>query len=147
MNQNHNITDGKHIHDFLVGGKAMFTIRSHKTGKHFTYKISKSKKIIGMYFVSINSYDKPLLNGSVGKWSYIGVLTEEPNGELYFRTTQKSTIGRGDKRVDTFMWFVRHHEHLFNCDFFHIGKCGKCGRTLTDPTSIEIGLGPICRKF
>jgi hypothetical protein len=26
-----------------------------------------------------------------------------------------------------------------------IGACGICGRTLTDPTSIEIGIGPICR--
>jgi hypothetical protein len=27
-----------------------------------------------------------------------------------------------------------------------IGQCGICGRTLTDPTSIKIGIGPICRQ-
>lgn len=26
------------------------------------------------------------------------------------------------------------------------GRCGCCGRELTDPTSIEIGIGPICRE-
>jgi hypothetical protein len=26
-----------------------------------------------------------------------------------------------------------------------IGQCGICGRTLTDPISIEIGIGPVCR--
>jgi hypothetical protein len=28
---------------------------------------------------------------------------------------------------------------------FHEGRCGKCNRKLTDPTSIRIGLGPVCR--
>jgi hypothetical protein len=27
-----------------------------------------------------------------------------------------------------------------------IGACGICGRTLTDPTSIKIGIGPVCRQ-
>jgi len=31
-------------------------------------------------------------------------------------------------------------------DIFHIGNCGYCGRPLTDPESIFIGLGPTCRK-
>lgn len=26
-----------------------------------------------------------------------------------------------------------------------IGKCGECGRTLTDETSRELGIGPVCR--
>jgi hypothetical protein len=32
-------------------------------------------------------------------------------------------------------------------DHFHIlhqGRCGKCARPLTDPVSIELGLGPVC---
>ena len=28
----------------------------------------------------------------------------------------------------------------------HIGKCCKCGRKLTDPKSIELGIGPECAK-
>ena len=27
-----------------------------------------------------------------------------------------------------------------------IGRCGVCGRTLTDPDSIELGIGPICAE-
>lgn len=26
-----------------------------------------------------------------------------------------------------------------------VGRCGVCGRTLTDPESISLGIGPICR--
>jgi len=28
-----------------------------------------------------------------------------------------------------------------------IGSCAICGRTLTDPTSISIGIGPVCRGY
>lgn len=28
-----------------------------------------------------------------------------------------------------------------------IGRCAICGRTLTDPHSIEIGIGPVCREY
>jgi hypothetical protein len=31
-------------------------------------------------------------------------------------------------------------------DVKHCGYCGKCGRVLTEPESLESGLGPICRK-
>lgn len=29
-------------------------------------------------------------------------------------------------------------------EFWHSGRCSKCGRELTDPVSIENGLGPVC---
>ena len=29
-------------------------------------------------------------------------------------------------------------------EFYHAGKCGCCGRTLTVPESIVTGLGPVC---
>jgi len=32
-------------------------------------------------------------------------------------------------------------------DIFHLGKCLKCGKTLTDSNSIEVGFGPVCRNF
>ena len=31
-------------------------------------------------------------------------------------------------------------------EIWHEGKCGKCGRPLTVPSSIENGLGPSCLK-
>jgi hypothetical protein len=31
-------------------------------------------------------------------------------------------------------------------EIWHEGKCGKCGRQLTVPSSIETGIGPECIK-
>ena len=31
--------------------------------------------------------------------------------------------------------------------FYHLGKCIKCNRPLTDSNSIEAGLGPHCRSI
>ena len=32
-------------------------------------------------------------------------------------------------------------------EIMHLGKCLKCGRTLTDAKSIEMGLGSVCRSI
>jgi hypothetical protein len=45
-----------------------------------------------------------------------------------------------------------HFDHFPNAqdnfvtsaEFHHCGFCCRCGRTLTDPASIESGIGPIC---
>jgi hypothetical protein len=31
-------------------------------------------------------------------------------------------------------------------ELWHEGRCGKCGRALTVPESIESGLGPVCES-
>ena len=34
-----------------------------------------------------------------------------------------------------------------NLIVYHVGKCGRCGKKLTDPESILTGLGPSCSKY
>jgi hypothetical protein len=34
--------------------------------------------------------------------------------------------------------------HWGQVEMYHMGACGRCGRPLTDPESIQRGLGPIC---
>lgn len=33
-----------------------------------------------------------------------------------------------------------------NIEVYHTGNCSYCGRELTDPVSVHIGIGPICRS-
>jgi hypothetical protein len=36
--------------------------------------------------------------------------------------------------------------NYLNFEVWHEGKCGKCGRALTVPSSILTGIGPECSK-
>lgn len=52
------------------------------------------------------------------------------------------------KEVQIVKFFIFHLQHKTLPSFmnvYHVGRCGKCGRPLTDPGSINIGLGPVCR--
>ena len=138
-----NLKDAK---AFAFAGNALITLESRKTWKHFTYKIkakakdkAKDNDKKDFFFVSY------LANGSAdeGDFAYLGIVADGK-----FRTTKNSRAGSDTEVARAFDWFMRlpgpdmpnqlvvHHE----------GRCGKCGRTLTVPESIESGIGPECRK-
>ena len=63
-----------------------------------------------------------------------------------------------NKRITTeapsykaFVWLfvnMKHEQILDKCVLiYNSGKCAKCGRTLTDPESIERGLGSECFTY
>ena len=66
-----------------------------------------------------------------------------------FRHSKKSKISNDAKSAIVFD-YVFHHLGMktlnTSIEIFHDGRCGRCGRQLTDPTSVETGLGPYCRK-
>ena len=44
-------------------------------------------------------------------------------------------------------WALRHlaqDDMPEQLEFWHEGRCARCGRALTDPASIEAGFGPEC---
>lgn len=44
-------------------------------------------------------------------------------------------------------WFGKTAgQDLPECEVWHEGRCGRCGRKLTVPESIETGIGPDCAK-
>lgn len=52
-------------------------------------------------------------------------------------------------QAETWAWFWTRivHGHLpDNVEVWHEGRCGRCGRTLTVPSSIETGIGPVCAR-
>lgn len=127
--------------DFLYGGKAIMTIQSNKTQKHFTYKIVKNKKAEKeMYFVS-------LLTGpsNTSDYTFLGTIF----GQGTFRHGSKSKIGAESLGAISFNWFVKrlHENNITNqVNIFHEGFCCCCGRTLTTPESVAAGIGPECSK-
>lgn len=121
--------------DYILGGKAYVTFQNPQTGNRFTYKVIKHK-VDDIYFVHV------LTNSDV--YMFLGTIIN-----YGFRHSKKSKIDRDNKSVIVFD-YVFHHLGMgtlnSSIEIFHDGRCGKCGRQLTDPLSVETGLGPYCRK-
>ncbi len=121
---------------FLLAGKAFVTFRSEKTQTRYTYRIVQAKDK-ELWFVS-------LLIGPENStsYSYLGVIQNNS-----FRLTPKSRLPIGSVPVKAFKWvfdrLVKGIEPK-DVEIWHEGKCGRCGRLLTVPESIERGIGPEC---
>jgi len=132
----------KNVLEFILAGKAFFTILSVNTQTRFTYKVVKRKEKkdgVTIHFVSV-------LNGADNSkdYAYMGCIIDGKK----LVVTEKSRITRQAKSYIAFDW-------LFNrivsgkgipagVKFYHAGRCGRCGRKLTVPESIESGFGPEC---
>jgi len=132
---------------FALAGNAIITLQSLKSGAHFTYKIQlpHDHEPKPDFYVTSQSH-KPkwfvkVLRGSPdeGEWQYLGMIA---GGE--FRATKASNGREQSPSFKAFSFFFKsttlHPELVVR----HEGKCGRCGRTLTVPESIDRGIGPEC---
>lgn len=131
--------------DFVWAGRAIFTVSS-KTGEHYTYRVNKQVEESRtdrdriLYFVG-------LLIGpdNTSDYTYLGVL--EDTG---LRLTRASKLDSDSKPVRVFDWALRviKGEQILPQGYMieHAGRCGSCGRMLTDPESLRTGIGPVCRE-
>jgi len=128
---------------FALAGNAKFTLRSVKTGTRYTYKVRRAEEKEGQthprWFVS-------LLTGSDNDadFTYMGMIDEG----LTFRLTKSSKLAATSTPVAAFDWFFKRlaakRVTPDGVEVWHAGRCGRCGRTLTVPESIEQGFGPEC---
>lgn len=129
---------------FFFGGKAIFTV-SNNSGKHYTFKVSKAPSNPNfqgeMFFVSV-------MTGSdnLSDYTYMGVLHKR---DCRMVTTKKSKISPGDVRYKTAQWAINKILTDTLPEGYavrHAGRCCACGRLLTNPESIDAGIGPECAK-
>jgi hypothetical protein len=128
------------VQRYMLAGRAKITIRSVKTGNRFTYKVTK-KKEGAIWFVN-------LLRGpdNENDFQYMGVIKPSGKGFIFTRTA-KSRVTDDAVSMEAFKWmFNRVSVNLLpdNLEVWHEGTCGRCGRSLTVPESVERGLGPEC---
>ena len=132
----HAVTDPKAAKLFVEGGKAIFTVVSKKTGTRFTYRVKKSDD--GMVsFCSVRT-------GS--NYTYVGYSkTHFPGDGLKWSAKSKFTPASQEFMGLAFTLSMLSQGYIHpQMEFWHEGKCGCCGRPLTDPVSIERGIGPDC---
>jgi hypothetical protein len=126
---------------FIFAGNATVTILNTKTGNRFTYNIKKLKTSTDenpLFFVKV------LTGPEV--YSFIGSMNKDKN----YKHSQKSKINSEAQSVKVFKYVLTKltEDKLDECvEIWHEGKCGRCGRQLTVPESIETGLGPECIKM
>lgn len=118
---------------------AKFTVRSLKTGKDFTYRISRS--VFKDKWYTHVEVEKGYLNfNRLGTYNASkGVIT---NKGVQVQSTAADAISYILRQVT-----AGKHEWLdTQVDVMHTGACIVCGKELTDAYSIENGIGPICSK-
>jgi hypothetical protein len=135
---------------FVIAGNATFTIdipsdfcEKNKTCKsHYTYKVLKWKKE--------EKWSIYLLAGpdNTQDFEYLGMINPETGA---VKLTKKSNYKpeswpvRIVARILLRLW-ANEMDQVTKHGFalMHEGRCGMCGKKLTTPESIELGLGPTC---
>lgn len=141
---------------FLLAGNAKFTIsvpQQFQTGgmaARYTFRIKRSEPTAQFpkpaWFVS-------LLTGPDNETSYtylgkLGEFTGQVVTTQKSRYTQDSNPVRLLNKVLVRVWCDDHQAfEQYGFQIRHEGKCGRCGRTLTVPESIDVGIGPECQEI
>ena len=137
-------TNAADIKTYTLAGNATLTLTSQKTGARYTFRIGQAKdRETGerqpMWFVG-------LLTGpdNYADYTYMGIIS---GAQHMFRLTAKSRYAADSVPVKAFEFFwnrVVEEQMPPQMEIRHEGSCGRCGRKLTVPESIDRGIGPEC---
>lgn len=130
------MTDQESIRRFATAGRAVLTLANRKRGTHVTLKLRANQRQAGQFFVSANTGPE--------RFTYLGMT--DAAGKFW--KTQGTAVNDDHPALQAAKFFC---ERVLGDGFTapsleirHEGKCGRCGRPLTDPGSIDAGLGPDC---
>jgi hypothetical protein len=124
-----------------LAGNATITLQSLKTLVHYTYRVRQAtdrqtqEPVKDLYFVNLLTDG----NADEGEFTYLGILSDGA-----FSLTAKSKLQASSGPVAAFRYYWGLPELSEHLAVRHEGKCGRCGRTLTVPESIDAGIGPDC---
>lgn len=130
---------------FALAGRAVLTLRSLKTGKHYTYRLVQ----VGG---TPHLYDVEWLASYPGKGRPLGRMSRMPSGRVLLMPHGGWARNLAEPEPwSAFVYFARRilgsegaAPHL---EVRHENHCGRCGARLTHPESIDSGLGPECRAI
>lgn len=136
------------IRRFIYAGNAKFTVVSRASGVRFTYRVRRKSPLDDFWFISV-------LTGpdNMADYQYLGYLYGNVVGGdgVYRHGGQRAKISTEAPSAKAWDWFFRQIQELGTkadqMEVWHEGTCGRCGRTLTVPASIENGFGPECLNY
>lgn len=129
------------IRAFITAGKAIFTLQGQTA--RYTFKVSK-REASDQY--TQDAWFISLLTGpdNLADYTYMGMLDA---GTGAVRLTKASKYREDSQPFKAISWAfgrIWAGRSIEPATFYHVGRCGRCGRALTVPSSIESGFGPEC---
>lgn len=149
---------------FVLAGDAIFTVEPSDTFReamaqlgreyheHYTYRVeSVTFPAKGVWPATTHYFVKSLAGpDNTSDYVYLGTLNPD-TGEV--RITKKSAFPETATRVQiirkVLARLIKDEGKLIEdagWKVHHEGRCGRCGRLLTVPESIESGIGPECGR-
>jgi hypothetical protein len=116
----------------------VFTAQSRVTGKDFTFKVSRTEW-------KERFYTHVKVEVEYLKFVYLGCYMD---GKIMKKRQVVDTPAA--KAIQWILNKVQKEEFQTltdNVHLMHLGKCIRCGKTLTDQESITYGLGKVCRSL
>lgn len=140
------------IRRFVFGGHAKFTLRSVDTDNRFTFKVNT---LVNWNNPTPRPYFLAVLNGpdNTSDYEFIGTLRQFPDGTITWTHGKGSRITKDATSAKVAQFFATttlngplqgRTTMPERMEFFHSGRCCRCGRELTTPESIASGIGPVC---
>ena len=137
---NHHFASIQDAKTFTLAGNATITLQSLKTGAHFTFKVrekSDSPDQSPIWFVN-------LLSGpdNENDFRYMGLIRD---GRFMLTKNSRVSVDAPSWKAFNYFWNLGDNGEIpSQLVARHEGRCGRCGRTLTVPSSIDMGIGPDC---
>lgn len=126
---------------FVFAGRAVFTLVSKSTGARYTFRV-RAGRDDDRFFVEV-------LTGP-DTYTFLGTIFDAGTTRARYFHGKRSAIGAAAPSAKAFAWFagilLGQGRVPSTVEFWHAGACGRCGRELTDPVSIQTGLGPVCAE-
>lgn len=144
------ITDARAALAYMFGGRATVTFRSLSSGTHYTFKLvaPRSEKE-ALKAGKCDHFNVSFLFGqdNVNDYRYLGQVRGNK-----FSLTPASRQAGYNEQTPVYIAFQYAFSKLVadvppadaKFEVWHEGKCGRCGRKLTVPESINTGFGPEC---
>lgn len=129
------------IRRFTLAGLATLTLKSLRTGAHYTYKVKMAVdrdtgEEKALWFVSVLA--------DSDRYLYVGCIAGAAEN---FKLTAGSKFGEEAGCVKAWRYFwagIKADTVKPELEIRHEGRCARCGRELTTPESVDTGFGPEC---
>jgi len=132
----------------FFAGRAVLTFQNQKTSNHITVKVKQArdkndrKVKLPIFFVNIS-----LLGDKEQGMVFAGTIYQDTNTARLARGLAKDS-----QVAKVFGWLINatRNPRLLReqgVSLLHEGKCCRCGLSLTNPLSIERGLGDDCFSY